>query len=29
LFSELGHAPQMQDPERFHRALIDGLTHRD
>jgi len=28
LFPELGHAPQMQDPERFHRALIEGLNHR-
>jgi pimeloyl-ACP methyl ester carboxylesterase len=26
LFAELGHAPQMQDPDRFHRALIDGLN---
>ncbi len=25
LFPELGHAPQMQDPDRFHRALLDGL----
>ena len=25
LFPELGHAPQMQDPQRFHRALLDGL----
>jgi len=25
LFPELGHAPQMQDPERFHAALIKGL----
>ncbi len=25
LFPELGHAPQMQDPERFHRALLQGL----
>lgn len=24
-FPELGHAPQMQDPERFHRALREGL----
>jgi pimeloyl-ACP methyl ester carboxylesterase len=28
LFPELGHAPQMQDPDRFHRALIDGLNRR-
>jgi pimeloyl-ACP methyl ester carboxylesterase len=25
LFPELGHAPQMQDPERFHKALLEGL----
>ncbi len=25
LFPELGHAPQMQDPERFHSALLQGL----
>ncbi len=25
-FPDLGHAPQMQDPERFHRALADGLA---
>ena len=25
LFPELGHAPQMQDPDRFHAALIKGL----
>ena len=25
LFAELGHAPQMQDPERFHAALLQGL----
>ncbi|MFC4520569.1 alpha/beta fold hydrolase [Cupriavidus pinatubonensis] len=24
-FPELGHAPQMQDPQAFHRALLDGL----
>jgi len=28
LFPELGHAPQMQDPERFHRALIEGMQAR-
>jgi len=28
LFPELGHAPQMQAPERFHRALIEGLNRR-
>ena len=25
LFPELGHAPQMQDPQRFHAALLQGL----
>lgn len=25
LFAELGHAPQIQDPERFHAALLRGL----
>ncbi|MGF6771061.1 pimeloyl-ACP methyl ester carboxylesterase [Paraburkholderia sp. GAS199] len=25
-FAELGHAPQMQDPVAFHRALLDGLA---
>jgi pimeloyl-ACP methyl ester carboxylesterase len=24
-FADLGHAPQIQAPDRFHRALIDGL----
>ena len=24
-FPDLGHAPQLQDPEAFHRALLDGL----
>ena len=24
-FAELGHAPQIQDPERFHQALLEGL----
>lgn len=24
-FPELGHAPQIQDPDTFHRALIEGL----
>jgi pimeloyl-ACP methyl ester carboxylesterase len=26
-FDDLGHAPQLQDPERFHRALLGGLSH--
>ncbi len=26
LFPELGHAPQIQDPARFHKALLDGLA---
>ncbi len=25
-FPELGHAPQMQDPQAFHRALLEGLA---
>ena len=25
-FPDLGHAPQMQDPEAFHRALLKGLA---
>ncbi|MDR6392438.1 pimeloyl-ACP methyl ester carboxylesterase [Paraburkholderia phenoliruptrix] len=25
-FADLGHAPQMQDPEAFHKALLDGLA---
>ncbi|MGO4327376.1 alpha/beta fold hydrolase [Cupriavidus sp. 2TAF22] len=25
-FPELGHAPQMQDPQAFHKALLDGLA---
>jgi len=24
-FPELGHAPQIQDPEQFHKALLQGL----
>lgn len=24
-FPDLGHAPQIQDPDAFHRALLDGL----
>jgi pimeloyl-ACP methyl ester carboxylesterase len=27
-FSNLGHAPQIQAPERFHKALLEGLTPR-
>jgi pimeloyl-ACP methyl ester carboxylesterase len=25
-YPDLGHAPQMQDPERFHRDLLDNLA---
>ncbi|KAA1006582.1 alpha/beta hydrolase [Paraburkholderia panacisoli] len=25
-FAELGHAPQMQDPQAFHQALLDGMA---
>jgi pimeloyl-ACP methyl ester carboxylesterase len=25
-FPELGHAPQMQDPDAFHAALLKGLA---
>jgi pimeloyl-ACP methyl ester carboxylesterase len=25
-FPEMGHAPQMQDPQAFHRALLEGLA---
>ena len=25
-FAGLGHAPQMQDPEAFHKALLEGLA---
>ncbi|MFP3587596.1 alpha/beta hydrolase [Paraburkholderia sp. SIMBA_055] len=25
-FADLGHAPQMQDPDAFHKALLDGLA---
>jgi pimeloyl-ACP methyl ester carboxylesterase len=24
-FAEMGHSPQIQDPARFHAALLDGL----
>jgi pimeloyl-ACP methyl ester carboxylesterase len=27
-FPALGHAPQMQDPEAFHDALLKGLAAR-
>ncbi|WP_338546316.1 alpha/beta hydrolase [Pseudomonas benzopyrenica] len=27
-FEDLGHAPQMQAPERFHQALLQGLSTR-
>jgi pimeloyl-ACP methyl ester carboxylesterase len=26
LFDDLGHAPQTEDPERFHRALLEALA---
>jgi pimeloyl-ACP methyl ester carboxylesterase len=26
-FPELGHAPQIQDPEAFHAALLKGLAN--
>jgi pimeloyl-ACP methyl ester carboxylesterase len=25
-FADLGHSPQIQDPERFHAALLDALS---
>uniref|UniRef100_E1TCB4 Alpha/beta hydrolase fold protein n=1 Tax=Burkholderia sp. (strain CCGE1003) TaxID=640512 RepID=E1TCB4_BURSG len=25
-FADLGHAPQMQDPAAFHKALLDGMA---
>ena len=27
-FPGLGHAPQIQDPDAFHAALLEGLAHR-
>jgi pimeloyl-ACP methyl ester carboxylesterase len=27
-FPELGHAPMIQDPAAFHKALLDGLRER-
>jgi pimeloyl-ACP methyl ester carboxylesterase len=26
-FADTGHSPQIQDPARFHAALLDGLAH--
>lgn len=26
-FPDLGHAPQVQDPDAFHKALLDGLAN--
>mgnify|MGYP002040746242 FL=1 len=28
-FPDLGHSPQIQEPERFHKALLDGLLDAD
>jgi pimeloyl-ACP methyl ester carboxylesterase len=28
-FPDLGHAPQIQDPEAFHKALLAGLARGD
>jgi pimeloyl-ACP methyl ester carboxylesterase len=27
-FPDLGHAPQIQAPDRFHEALLKGLSER-
>jgi pimeloyl-ACP methyl ester carboxylesterase len=27
-FPDLGHAPQIQDPDAFHAALLEGLGSR-
>jgi len=27
-FSDLGHSPQIQAPERFHKALLQGISSR-
>ena len=24
-FPELGHSPQVESPDRFHKALVEGL----
>jgi pimeloyl-ACP methyl ester carboxylesterase len=26
-FPDLGHAPQIQAPDAFHKALLEGLQH--
>jgi pimeloyl-ACP methyl ester carboxylesterase len=28
-FDDLGHSPQIEDPERFHQALLDALGDRN
>ena len=27
-FPELGHSPQVEAPERFHQALLEGLAQQ-
>ncbi|MDH1261606.1 alpha/beta hydrolase [Pseudomonas sp. GD03944] len=27
-FPDLGHSPQIQEPDRFHKALLDGLAKK-